>query len=67
MAARVSTGQTAGLPNNVQESRAVDAVDLAVPARPAVFLDWAYSAGLMRLSGIGIQFRHREFQTWLVR
>jgi hypothetical protein len=28
-------------------------------------MDWAYQAGLMRLSGIAIQFRHREFQTWL--
>ncbi len=36
-----------------------------LPLRPAQFLDWAYSAGLMRLSGIGIQFRHQEFQTWL--
>jgi hypothetical protein len=30
-----------------------------------VFMDWAYEAGLMRLSGIAVQFRHREFQTWL--
>lgn len=36
-----------------------------LPRRPAVFLDWAYQAGLMRLSGIAVQFRHREFQTWL--
>ncbi len=36
-----------------------------LPKRPAVFLDWAYGAGLMRLSGIAVQFRHREFQTWL--
>jgi hypothetical protein len=39
----------------------------ALPPRPAQFLDWAYAAGLMRLSGIGIQFRHREFQTWLAQ
>jgi hypothetical protein len=37
-----------------------------LPRRPAAFLDWAYQAGLMRLSGIAVQFRHREFQTWLV-
>ncbi|MGH3799506.1 MAG: hypothetical protein ACRDTD_05095 [Pseudonocardiaceae bacterium] len=37
-----------------------------LPRRPAVFLDWAYQAGMMRLSGIAVQFRHREFQTWLV-
>ncbi len=36
-----------------------------LPRRTAVFLDWAYGAGLMRLSGIAVQFRHREFQTWL--
>jgi hypothetical protein len=36
-----------------------------LPMRPAVFMDWAYQAGLMRLSGIAVQFRHREFQTWL--
>jgi hypothetical protein len=38
-----------------------------LPHRPAVFLDWAYEAGLMRLSGIAVQFRHREFQDWLTR
>jgi hypothetical protein len=37
-----------------------------LPPRPAVFLDWAYDAGLVRLSGIAVQFRHREFQTWLI-
>jgi hypothetical protein len=36
-----------------------------LPWRPAVFLDWAYNAGLVRLSGIAVQFRHREFQDWL--
>lgn len=36
-----------------------------LPPRPAVFLDWAYDAGLVRLSGIAVQFRHREFQDWL--
>jgi MFS family permease len=36
-----------------------------LPRRPAVFMDWTYQAGLMRLSGIAVQFRHREFQTWL--
>ena len=36
-----------------------------LPRRPAVFMDWAYQAGLMRISGIAVQFRHREFQTWL--
>jgi hypothetical protein len=36
-----------------------------LPRRPTVFLDWAYEAGLMRLSGIAVQFRHRELQAWL--
>jgi NACHT domain len=38
-----------------------------LPWRPGVFLDWACSAGLMRLSGGVYQFRHREFQQWLQR
>jgi hypothetical protein len=36
-----------------------------MPARPARFLDWAYGAGLLRISGAAVQFRHREFQDWL--
>jgi hypothetical protein len=35
------------------------------PARPAHFLDWAYGAGLLRMSGISAQFRHRELQDFL--
>lgn len=31
------------------------------------FLDWCVTAGLLRTSGIAYQFRHREFQEWLVR
>jgi hypothetical protein len=38
-----------------------------VPLRLARFLDWAVAAGLMRTSGTAYQFRHREFQEWLVR
>jgi hypothetical protein len=38
-----------------------------LPKRPTVLLDWAYEAGLMRLAGIAVQFRHREFQDWLAR
>jgi len=38
-----------------------------LPARPARFLDWAYSAGLMRLSGIAVQFRHVELRHRLTR
>jgi hypothetical protein len=29
------------------------------------FLHWSYGAGLLRISGIGYQFRHRELQDWL--
>ncbi|MFD5324602.1 NACHT domain-containing protein [Streptomyces sp. NPDC127092] len=38
-----------------------------VPFRLARFLDWSVAAGLMRTSGAAYQFRHREFQEWLVR
>jgi hypothetical protein len=38
-----------------------------LPWRPAVFLDWACAAGLMRSSGSAYQFRHRELQQWLAR
>lgn len=36
-----------------------------LPFRLAVFLDWAVTAGLLRYSGPGYQFRHRELQQWL--
>ncbi|MGH8933861.1 MAG: NACHT domain-containing protein [Egibacteraceae bacterium] len=29
------------------------------------FLDWGQRAGLLRVSGIAYQFRHRELQAWL--
>ncbi|WP_338495687.1 NACHT domain-containing protein [Streptomyces sp. SJL17-4] len=38
-----------------------------IPFRLARFLDWSVSAGLMRTSGVAYQFRHREFQEWLLR
>lgn len=38
-----------------------------LPRRFTRFLDWAYEAGLLRLSGIAVQFRHRELQDWLTR
>jgi hypothetical protein len=31
------------------------------------FFDWAYSAGLLRLSGTSLQFRHIELQRWIER
>lgn len=36
-----------------------------LPVRPAIFLDWAHNVGLMRLSGIAVQFRHRDLQDHL--
>ena len=37
-----------------------------LPTRPAVFLDWAYDAGLLRLAGVAVQFRHRDLQKHLI-
>lgn len=31
-----------------------------------VFCDWCCRAGFLRYSGSSYQFRHREFQTWLL-
>jgi len=36
-----------------------------IPWRLGAFLDWCYRAGLMRVVGIGYQFRHRELQDYL--
>ena len=36
-----------------------------LPPRPAVFFDWAYDAGLLRLAGTAVQFRHRDLQKYL--
>ena len=36
-----------------------------LPARPAVFLDWCESVGIMRRSGSVVQFRHRLLQQYL--
>lgn len=43
------------------------AAERRMPVRTARFYDWAWQAGLLRLSGDVIQFRHREFQEWLGR
>jgi hypothetical protein len=37
-----------------------------LPPRVGQFLDWAYRANLLRLAGTSAQFRHREFQAWLM-
>ena len=35
------------------------------PMRFGAFLDWALQAGLLRVSGVAYQFRHRQLQDWL--
>lgn len=35
------------------------------PLRFGAFLDWAQEAGLLRVSGVAYQFRHRQLQDWL--
>jgi hypothetical protein len=37
----------------------------SLPPRPAAFMDWAYAAGLVRLSGIFAEFRHSQLQAYL--
>lgn len=37
------------------------------PLRFGRFLDWGVQAGLLRLSGVAYQFRHRQLQDWLLR
>lgn len=36
-----------------------------LPQHVGRFLDWAYQANLLRMSGTAIQFRHQELQAWL--
>lgn len=38
-----------------------------LPRDPALFLTWGVSVGLVRMSGINIQFRHRQLFEWLLR
>jgi NACHT domain len=38
-----------------------------LPWRLTGFLHWCYQAGLIRIAGIGYQFRHRELQDYLAR
>ncbi len=37
-----------------------------LPWRLGIFLRWAYGTGILRISGIAYQFRHRELQEWLL-
>jgi hypothetical protein len=36
-----------------------------LPFRLGTFLNWAYNAGLLRISGTSYQFRHNELRDWL--
>ena len=38
-----------------------------LPWRTQRFLEWAYLAGLLRVSGISYQFRHDELRRWLTQ
>ncbi|MFF3910574.1 NACHT domain-containing protein [Streptomyces sp. NPDC001848] len=38
-----------------------------LPLRLGRFLDWGHRAGLLRVAGRSYQFRHIEFQRWLIR
>ena len=38
-----------------------------LPWRLGSFLRWSYEAGLIRIAGIGYQFRHKELQDYLAR
>jgi hypothetical protein len=44
----------------------VNAMRGKAPLRFGAFLDWATQAGLLRISGIAYQFRHRQLQDWLM-
>lgn len=47
-------------------SAVIGAVRGSGPIRFAAFLDWGCQIGLLRLSGIAYQFRHRQLQDWLM-
>ena len=38
-----------------------------LPRDVPAFLDWAHDSGLIRLTSLAVQFRHRELQDWLSR
>ncbi|MFC4466850.1 NACHT domain-containing protein [Streptomyces xiangluensis] len=38
-----------------------------LPLQLGAFLNWAYIGGLLRISGIAYQYRHRELQDWLIQ
>lgn len=44
----------------------IAAIRRSGPIGFGAWLDWAYRAGLLRMSGIAYQFRHRQLQDWLL-
>ncbi|MFJ6783054.1 NACHT domain-containing protein [Streptomyces yangpuensis] len=67
----LAAGITAGLAFGARASRRYLVFLLCsrgqLPFRVGRFLDWASGAGLLRYSGAGYQYRHRELQHWLRR
>jgi hypothetical protein len=60
-----SLGYFAGAWTRFRITVAVNAARGRAPLRFGAFLDWAVQAGLLRVSGISYQFRHRQLQDWL--
>ncbi|MET9087377.1 hypothetical protein ABZX77_36805 [Streptomyces sp. NPDC004237] len=69
LAIGLSSGLTIALVGPAQAARRYGVYLLCsrrrLPFRLGLFLDWAVSAGLMRISGPAYQYRHRELQHWL--
>jgi hypothetical protein len=55
----------AGVWTRYHISVAIAAARGAGPMRYGAFLDWAAQTGLLRVSGVAYQFRHRQLQDWL--
>ncbi|MFI8447605.1 NACHT domain-containing protein [Streptomyces erythrochromogenes] len=67
----LAAGITAGLAFGARASRRylvfLVCARRRLPFRLGRFLDWSARAGLLRYSGAGYQYRHRELQHWLRR
>jgi hypothetical protein len=63
LAYRLASGSSARTRYNI--SVLIAASRRSGPIRLGAFMEWAHQAGLMRVSGIAYQFRHRELQEWL--
>jgi len=63
MAAGIALGSRCWLRYAI--SMAIEAAHHRVPLRLERFLDWAYGAGLLRITGVSYQFRHDKLQSSL--